>query len=61
MAKAKLPTDPAILLSFVNTKLRDEYSSLTELCEAYDADEVEIKEILKRIDYLYDAESNRFR
>lgn len=27
-----IPTDPAILLSFVNTRLRDEFSSLAELC-----------------------------
>ena len=34
-----IPTDPAILLSFVNTRLRDEFSSLAELCAALDADE----------------------
>ena len=33
-----LPKDPVILLSFVNTKLRDEYESLDELCAALDAD-----------------------
>ena len=27
-----IPEDPVILLSFVNTKLRDEYPSLDELC-----------------------------
>ena len=28
-----LPKDPFILLSFVNTKLRDEFPSLEKLCE----------------------------
>ena len=37
--EAMLPKDPAILLSFVNTKLRDEFSSLAELCTALDADQ----------------------
>ena len=27
-----IPKDPVILLSFINTKLRDEYASLSELC-----------------------------
>ena len=31
-----LPQDPYILLSFVNTKLRDEYESLESLCAALD-------------------------
>ena len=28
-----IPSDPLILLSYINTKLRDEYSSLDLLCE----------------------------
>ena len=44
-----LPQDPIILLSYVNTKLRDEYSSLDELCAALDA-----------VGYAYDEEKNRF-
>ncbi|MDE6238432.1 MAG: DUF4250 domain-containing protein, partial [Muribaculaceae bacterium] len=28
-----LPQDPFILLSYVNTKLRDDYSSLDSMCE----------------------------
>ena len=41
-----LPQDPIILLSYVNTKLRDEYSSLDELCAALDADEAVVREAL---------------
>ena len=55
-----LPKDPSILLSFLNTKLRDEYSSLTELCAALDADEREITAALAALDYRYDPEQNRF-
>ena len=33
--------DPFILLSAVNMQLRDEYSSLEDLCKAHDIDEKE--------------------
>ena len=55
-----IPKDPAILLSFVNTKLRDEYPGLSELCAALDADETEIRNILAALDYRYDPDKNRF-
>ncbi|WP_347493503.1 DUF4250 domain-containing protein [Ruminococcus sp. HUN007] len=38
-----LPNDPAILLSVINTKLRDQYSSLAALCDDLDVSEDEIK------------------
>ncbi len=31
-----IPKDPVILLSYVNTQLRDNYSSLDEMCQALD-------------------------
>ena len=34
-----LPKDPMILLSVVNTKLRDEYDSLAALCDDLGEDE----------------------
>lgn len=55
-----LPKDPVILLSFVNTQLRDNYSSLAELCKAFDADETELKNKLKAINYEYDEATNSF-
>ena len=55
-----LPGDPMILLSVVNTKLRDFYPSLEALCEDMQADKNEITEKLKRIDYEYDAVRNQF-
>ena len=53
-----LPHDPGILLSVVNTKLRDEFASLTELCDALDVPEEELCE--KLADYRYDPDQNRF-
>ena len=55
-----LPNDPMILLSYINTKLRDEYSSLSELCDDMNEDKAEIERKLKGIDYTYNAELNRF-
>ena len=55
-----LPNDPMILLSFLNTKLRDEYESLAALCEDLEEDEDEIKAKLAAVGFSYDAEKNRF-
>ena len=55
-----LPKDPVILLSFVNTKLRDEYGSLAELCASLDADESQIREALSALNYEYSPERNQF-
>ena len=55
-----IPKDPIILLSYVNTKLRDEYASLDELCDDLNEDRKQIEEKLKTIDYYYSAELNRF-
>lgn len=55
-----IPKDPAMLLSFVNLKLRDYYGSLGALCDDLDADEAEITERLASIGYHYDEEKNQF-
>ena len=55
-----IPKDPVILLSFVNTKLRDEYASLADLCAALDADEAAILDTRAGLDYRYDSVHNRF-
>lgn len=55
-----IPKDPFILLSFINTKLRDEYGSLAELCAALDGDQWEIIEILKTLGREYDPKRNQF-
>ena len=55
-----LPKDPYMLLSFVNTKLRDEYSSLDEFCKAQLLDKEDIICLLEKIDYFYDSDKNSF-
>ncbi len=55
-----LPNDPMILLSYVNTKLRDGYESLAALCEGLDLDEDALKEKLAAAGFFYDAAKNRF-
>ena len=55
-----LPRDPVMLLSVVNTKLRDFYPNLEELAKAEDTTEEEIIETLKKINYIYDENQNRF-
>ena len=57
----QLPQDPIILLSFVNTQLRDTYPSLTEFCRSNDVDEEALKAKLSAVGYTYDAERNCFR
>lgn len=52
--------DPYLLLSLVNTKLRDEAPSLDELCRTYDADMASIKERLEKVGYSYSKENNQF-
>lgn len=56
-----LPQDPNILLSVVNTKLRDEYPSLEYLCVGMDADQAELTEKLEALGYAYDAQTNQFK
>lgn len=57
---AGLPRDPVMLLSIVNTKLRDYYSTLDVLCEDMQVDKQELIGKLEMIDYTYDAGSNQF-
>ncbi len=52
--------DPNILLSYINTKLRDNYASLDGLVEDLDFDKEEIISILNKIDYFYNQKENRF-
>ena len=53
--------DPVILLSFINTKLRDEYSSLDLMCNDIAFDIELLKNKLKDINYEYNIESNQFK
>ena len=55
-----LPNNPMMLLGVVNTQLRDEFSSLDDLCAFFNADREDIEEKLGAIDYEYDPKLNRF-
>ena len=60
MAENTIPNDPMILLSFVNTKLRDFYPSLDKMCDDLGCSKEEIESKLSAIDYKYNAELNKF-
>lgn len=52
--------NPQILLSVINTKLRDNYDSLSALCEDLDYDLSVIRDKLASIGYQYDPNINQF-
>ncbi len=60
MAYDAIPQDPVILLSYVNTFLRDSYGSLEALCEDRGLSATELEEKMAAIDYHYSPERNRF-
>ena len=55
-----LPKEPIILLSYINTLLRDQYESLDELCASLKINKTETEKTLLSIDYRYDEEVNQF-
>ena len=55
-----LPQDPMILLSYVNTKLRDDYDSLEALCEDLDLDRDALEQKLAAAGFAYRKEQKRF-
>ena len=56
-----LPKDPFILLSYVNTQLRDGYPSLEEFCAAQGVDAQALTDTLSAAGFAYDAGTNQFR
>ena len=55
-----LPHDSVMLLSYVNTQLRDREASLDAFCDREDADKQALCAALAEIGYEYNAEQNRF-
>ena len=55
-----IPNDPVMLLSYVNTQLRDYYSSLDALCEDKGIKKEELVEKMKSIEYVYEVDRNQF-
>lgn len=56
----KIPKDPAILLSYINTQLRDYYPSLMDCCQSLGISIEELTTGLASIDYHYNEEKNQF-
>jgi len=55
-----IPKDPVMLLSYVNTQLRDYYDSLDDFLKDKELSREELIKKLASIDYQYDAELNQF-
>ena len=56
----KLPHDPMMLFSYVNTQLRDHYPSLNEFCKVMDVDRSQLEAKLKAAGFEYNKEQNKF-
>ena len=50
------PKDPAMLMSWINLKLRDFYGNLDDLCEDLEIDRNEVETILKPAGFEYNDE-----
>lgn len=55
-----MPDDPVLLLSYVNTELRDFYPDLRSFCEDRGVGGEELCEKLRSINYEYDKNLNQF-
>ncbi|MBQ0065631.1 MAG: DUF4250 domain-containing protein [Firmicutes bacterium] len=55
-----IPKDPFMLLSYINTQLRDNYPSLEELASSLDISQDEVIEKLGKAGYVYSEELNKF-
>lgn len=60
MSNNSLPQDPAMLLSFVNMKLRDEYPSLDAMCDDMDLDKSALTATLAAAGFEYSEENRKF-
>ena len=56
-----LPQDPFILFSYVNTQLRDSFSSLEALCADAGVRVEEVTSKLEQAGFRYDPEHRQFR
>ena len=56
-----LPKDPFMLMSVLNTKLRDQYDSLEALCDDLELNRDELTIRLQEAGFDYDPERNQFR
>ncbi|MBD5379729.1 MAG: DUF4250 domain-containing protein [Bacteroides sp.] len=61
MLNTKLPQDPIMLYSYINTLLRDRYDSLESLCDDLELDQKEIEDKLLSVGMVYEPQTNQFR
>lgn len=61
MSFSNIPKEPAMLLSYINTQLRDNYSDLVEFCHANHLDINDIIGRMRSIDCVYDKNTNQFK
>ena len=60
MALEHLPKDALMLLSFINTRLRDDKIMLDSFCSQFNVPKEEIIKKLDSIGYTYNDELNKF-
>ena len=53
------PKDPAMLMSWINLKLRDFYGDLDELCDDPEIDRNEVETILKQAGFEYNDQLHK--
>lgn len=56
-----LPSDPDMLFSMLNMKLRDQYDSFDDLCDSEDLDSAAVLDKLQAAGYVYDVQHNCFQ
>lgn len=55
-----LPSDPAILLSYLNMKLRNEYDSVEQLCDDLDIEPETLNHAIEKAGIEYVTDGKRF-
>ncbi|MDE5843492.1 MAG: DUF4250 domain-containing protein [Muribaculaceae bacterium] len=55
-----LPSDPNMLYSVINMKLRDEFPNLDSLCQGLDINKADLCQQLSDAGFHYDPTTNRF-
>ena len=55
-----LPKEPFMLMSYVNTKLRDVYPSLEAMCDDMQIDRPALEATLASVGFEYNKEKNKF-
>ena len=55
-----IPSDPFMLMSYVNQQLRDNYDSLDEFCKSMDIDKNELLQKLNAAGFEYNPDTTKF-